>query len=153
MVISFVLGLLPGIDNYAHIGGFICGISLGLALMRSPNRLRTKIGLTYSDPPYTAATSSNPYNTSTGDNGLVGIRGFAKQPLSFFKGRKKLWWAWWGVRAAMLTFILVIFIVLINNFYSPNTKECKWCRYLSCLPVNGWCDMYEYKVETTTTPA
>jgi hypothetical protein len=143
IVISFVLGLLPAIDNFAHIGGFICGIALGLALMRSPNQLRLKIGTMASDPPYTQATATNPYNTSTGENDLIGFRGFMKQPLAFFKGRKPLWWAWWLVRAGMLTLILVVFIVLMNNFYSPTMKECSWCKYLSCLPVKNWCDMYD----------
>ena len=148
VVISLVLGLLPGIDNFAHIGGFICGLAMGIALMRSPNQLRHKIGLSESDPPYTQATASNPYNNSSGDNQLIGFRGFVKQPLAFFKGRKPLWWAWWLVRAASLTVILVVFIVLMNNFYSAKMKECKWCKYLSCLPVNGWCDMYSsYKTE------
>jgi len=140
IVIAFVLGLLPAIDNFSHIGGFVCGICLGTALMRSPNQLRKKIA---SDPPYTPATATNPYNTSSGDSELVGFRGFLKQPLGFFKGRKPFWWAWWLVRVGMLTLILVVFIVLINNFYMPDMRTCSWCKYLSCMPVNGWCDMYD----------
>ncbi|KAA8912831.1 hypothetical protein FN846DRAFT_931639 [Sphaerosporella brunnea] len=154
VVISFVLGLLPAIDNFAHIGGFLCGIVLGLVLMHSPNQLRKKICITASDPPYTQATPNNPYNISTGDNDLVGFRGFIKQPVAFFKGRKPFWWAWWLVRAGFLTLILVVFFVLLNNFYSANKKECSWCKYLSCLPVNGWCDMYDslnVKVENNTS--
>jgi len=157
MVISFVIGLLPGVDNFAHIGGFISGILLGVAFINSPNQLRNKISP--SDPPYTAANPMNPYNTSSGDNSLIGFRGFVKQPVGFFKGRRPLWWAFWLVRAAMLTILLVVFIVLLNNFYSPNMKECGWCKYLSCLPVKGWCDMYDFKVTqvpaptTTTSPA
>jgi hypothetical protein len=153
IAIAFVLGLLPAIDNFSHIGGFVCGICLGTALMRSPNQLRKKIA---SDSPYTPATATNPYNTSSGDSELVGFRGFLKQPLGFFKGRKPLWWAWWLVRVGMLTLILVVFIVLINNFYMPDMRTCSWCKYLSCMPVNGWCDMYDdlniRPANTTTNP-
>lgn len=148
IVVSFVLGLLPGIDNFAHIGGFLSGIALGLVFMRSPPQLSKKIGSSSSaDPPYTPANLTNPYNTSSGDsNNMVGFRGFVRQPLGFFKARKQLWWAWWFVRAVMLTLLLVAYVVLINNFYSDNMRECKWCKYLSCLPVSNWCDMYDWKV-------
>jgi hypothetical protein len=147
IIISFVLGLLPAIDNFAHIGGFLSGIALGLVFMRSPPRLSRKIG-TISDPPYTPANATNPYNTSTrGNNTMVGFRGFIRQPVGFFKSRKPLWWAWWLVRAVMLTLLLTAFIVLINNFYSTNMKECSWCKYLSCLPVSNWCELYDWKVE------
>ncbi len=32
---SFCIGLLPGVDNYAHFGGFIVGFLMGLMLMPS----------------------------------------------------------------------------------------------------------------------
>lgn len=154
IVISFVLGLLPGIDNFSHIGGFLAGIAIGLTVMRSPNQLRQKIGSIDSDPPYTFATSSNPYNSSSGDNNLYGFQGFTKQPLAFFKGRKPLWWAWWLVRASMLAIVVIVFSVLLHNFYLPQMKRCSWCKYLSCLPVNGWCDMYNgLGVKNITLPA
>jgi membrane associated rhomboid family serine protease len=145
--ISFVIGLLPGVDNFAHIGGFISGLALGLAFLHSPNRLRQRIES--DSPPYTPAHSSNPYNSSTGDNNLTGAQAFVKQPLGFFKGRKPLWWAWWLVRAAMLAMVLIVFIVLVNNFYKYQ-KQCHWCRYLSCLPVLNWCSLYDLSPQNTT---
>lgn len=33
VLVSFLIGLLPGIDNFSHIGGFIMGICTGLLLM------------------------------------------------------------------------------------------------------------------------
>lgn len=121
VVISFVLGLLPGLDNFSHIGGFLMGLVLGICLLHSPNSLQQRIG---QDPPYT------PVNQAKADGG--GVTGFAKAPVGFFKGRKPAWWAWWLVRAASLVFVLIVFILLLHNFYGPK-KTCSWCKYLSCL--------------------
>ncbi|KIW03610.1 uncharacterized protein PV09_05363 [Verruconis gallopava] len=132
MVISFVLGLLPGLDNFSHIGGFLVGLTLGLSLLRSPDALRERIGL--DDPKY--GTLEQEEEQKQGQ----GLKTFAKQPVGFFKGRKPLWWAWWLIRAGALVLVVVVFIVLINNFYTQKDK-CGWCKYLSCLPVKNWCDI------------
>ncbi|KAF7551545.1 hypothetical protein G7046_g7694 [Stylonectria norvegica] len=127
MVISFVLGLLPGLDNFSHIGGFLMGLALGICILHSPNSLRRKMGQELS---YSVVSEGNGEDPP----------GFLKNPVGFFKGRKPLWWAWWLIRAGFLVMVIVVFIVLLKNFYS-NHKTCKWCKYLSCLPVNGWCDL------------
>lgn len=129
IVIAFVIGLLPGLDNFAHIGGFLVGIMLGISLMRSPDTLRERIGL--DDPKYGALPhiTEDPLEKNSG---LAGLKTFAKSPVGFFKGRKPLWWGWWLLRAAFLVIFIVVFIVLINNFYQYR-QTCKWCKYLSCL--------------------
>lgn len=121
MIISFVLGLLPGLDNFSHIGGFLMGLALGVCILHSPNALRRKIGS--ADVPSYAAVSSS-------DEGTV--PGFLQSPIEFFKGRKPLWWAWWIVRAAFLIAVITVFILLLNNFYNGG-HTCSWCKYLSCL--------------------
>lgn len=126
VIISFVLGLLPGLDNFSHIGGFIMGLCLGICVLHSPNALRQRIG---DDPPYSSV--------GTGYAGTA--PSFLKNPVGFFKGRKPLWWAWWLVRAGLLVAVIIIFIVLLNNFYT-NQNDCSWCKYLSCIPVYNWCD-------------
>jgi len=135
MIISFVLGLLPGLDNFSHIGGFLIGLALGVSVLHSPNSLRLKIG---QDVAY-----------STVDGTDTGVQPFTKNPLGFFKGRKPLWWAWWLVRAGALVLVIVVFIVLINNFYTTTDVSCSWCKYLSCLPVNGWCELGTVQTSTT----
>lgn len=123
VVISFVLGLLPGLDNFSHIGGFLMGLVLGVCILRSPNALRERIGLERT--PYVAMSGgAGPGNTES--------KTFVKEPLGFFKGRKPLWWVWWAVRAGALVGIIVAFIVLINEFYRVRST-CSWCKYLSCL--------------------
>lgn len=146
MVISFVLGLLPGLDNFAHIGGFLMGICLGICLLHSPNALRRKLG---EDPYYSSVRPARSWSKSS----------ILHDPVGFFKGRKPLWWLWWAVRTASLVTIIVVFVLLLNNFYSDNPETCHWCKYLSCLvsqrlicycrkalltdcqPVNGWCEL------------
>jgi membrane associated rhomboid family serine protease len=123
VVISFVLGLLPGLDNFSHIGGFLMGLVLGVCILHSPNSLRRRIS--EDEPPYTPVASK--------PNGVdSGVTSFIKSPVGFFKGRKPLWWAWWLIRAGALTAVFIVFIVLLNNFYIFR-KTCGWCKYLSCL--------------------
>ncbi|KAG6041222.1 hypothetical protein E4U41_005505 [Claviceps citrina] len=141
MVISFVLGLLPGLDNFSHIGGFLMGLALGVCILHSPNTLRRKIGGGGGgghNAPYSAVSP-------TGDT----APGFLQSPIGFFKGRKPLWWAWWLVRACFLITIIVVLIVMSNNFYN-GTRTCSWCKYLSCLPVSNWCEIGTIQKTTTT---
>ena len=126
IVVSFVLGLLPGLDNFSHIGGFLMGLVLGICILRSPNALRKRVGLENS--PYRPVNTAK--SSAVHDDG--GVKGFVKSPVGFFKDRKPLWWAWWLVRVAALIGVLVCFILLLNNFYTDH-KICSWCKYLSCL--------------------
>lgn len=135
VVISFVLGLLPGLDNFSHIGGFMMGLVLGICILRSPNTLRERIGLP--STPYTPMMSGARTNMDDDDNG---IKAFSKKPVGFFKGRKPAWWAWWLLRVGALVGVLVAFIVLLNNFYKYRTT-CTWCKHLSCLPIKNWCSI------------
>lgn len=129
VAISFVLGLLPGLDNFSHIGGFIMGLALGLCILRSPNYVRERIGLARA--PYVAMSGgAGPGNTADPDDKA---KRFVKQPLNFFKGRKPLWWAWWLIRAGALVAVIVGFIVLVTNFYKYPKSNCSWCYRLSCL--------------------
>ncbi|KAF7872091.1 uncharacterized protein EAF02_009196 [Botrytis sinoallii] len=141
IIISFVLGLLPGLDNFSHIGGFLMGLVLGLSILRSPNSLRMRTG--QSDPPYAPV----PTKASQGDRGIVSL---FKNPSGFFKGRKPAWWAWLLLRLAALVFVFIVFILLLNNFYVYR-KTCGWCKYLSCIDVNNWCSLGNLDLKNTTT--
>lgn len=121
IVISFVLGLLPGVDNFSHIGGLLMGLTMGLSVLHSPNALRRRIG--EDEAPYSTVNSAYARDTPPG---------FLKNPIGFFKGRKPLWWAWWLIRASALLLVFIVFIVLLNNFYTYHIT-CSWCKYLSCL--------------------
>jgi membrane associated rhomboid family serine protease len=163
IVISFVLGLLPGLDNFSHIGGFLMGLATGLCLLHSPNILRQRsrggdvsIPGNYrnvgSEPditnPKRPMLETTPSTTTTATP--ANMAAFAKEPVGFFKGRKPLWWAWWILRAGALIGVLVAFVVLLNNFYKYH-DTCSWCKYLSCLPINNWCSIGNLQLSNTTT--
>lgn len=142
VVIAFVLGLLPGLDNFSHIGGFLMGLVLGVCLLRSP----TAIGQRTSDPMYTHVADQNDRNAT--------LKAFVKDPVGHFKGRKGVWWAWWLVRAIALVGALIAFILLLKNFYEWR-GGCSWCKYLSCLPIKvgdtDWCSIGNLDFTSTTT--
>ncbi|THV92243.1 rhomboid-domain-containing protein [Aureobasidium pullulans] len=144
VIISFVLGLLPGLDNFSHIGGFLMGLVLGICLLRSPNALRRRTG--EDEPPYSSVGAP----AATQDAASQGLRVFIKQPAGFFKGRRAMWWVWWIVRALALLGVLIGFIVLLKNFYVWRTG-CTWCKYLSCIDVNNWCDVGNLQFSNTTS--
>lgn len=154
ILVSFVLGLLPGLDNFSHIGGFLMGLVGGICLLHSPSVLRQRIGddksLPYqnvgSEPDLTASKHSRSNKTAK----AADVAAFTKEPVGFFKGRKPLWWAWWLLRAGALIGVLVGFVVLLNNFYKYH-DTCSWCKYLSCLPINGWCELGNLQLQNRTT--
>lgn len=157
ILIAFVIGLLPALDNFSHIGGFLTGLVLGICILHSPDSLRERMGeatnrrLTMNNinnaPGYETVNMSGALSHSHQHDPLhisspiadepkpvelSSAAHFAKRPVGFFKDRKPLWWGWWLVRACSLVAILVIFILLIRNFY-VNRNTCSWCKYLSCL--------------------
>ncbi|KAK5122069.1 hypothetical protein LTR85_004315 [Meristemomyces frigidus] len=141
VIIAFVLGLLPGLDNFSHIGGFLMGLVLGVCILRSPTAFARR---TSQDNTARYSGVSNQHSTTSGSRD-EGLKGFIKQPLTFFQNRRGVWWAWWLVRAAALVGCLVGFILLLENFYKVRPTTCSWCKYLSCLPVKvgstNWCDV------------
>ncbi|KAK9235524.1 rhomboid family-domain-containing protein [Lipomyces kononenkoae] len=124
ILIAFVLGLLPGIDNFAHFGGFVMGVLLGLAILRSPLKIRERAGQPIVNDYY-------PKSRTMKDR-------FLNLKL-MFSGRHPAWYLWVLVRIGMLVLAAVFLIVLIREFHNGG-GHCSWCKYLSCLPINGWCD-------------
>lgn len=140
--IAFVLGLLPGLDNFSHIGGFLMGLVLGICLLHSPAALRERIGV--DEPPYaTVDTAEADTAPLAGHGGKSAAMAWVAKPVGFFKGRKPLWWAWWLVRAGALIAVLIGFILLLRNFYEWR-QECSWCYRLTCLPVKNWCNIGQF---------
>jgi membrane associated rhomboid family serine protease len=106
IIINFILGLLPGIDNFSHVGGFSMGLLLGIVMFNSPTNFRRQTNI----------------------------------PNKWNHLRLKNWWIWCLIRFIAFILAITIFVILTENFYSRRMK-CTWCKYISCLPINGWCDI------------
>ncbi|GAA5924938.1 rhomboid family protein [Sporobolomyces koalae] len=91
IVVGFGLGWVPGIDNFAHLGGFAMGLVVALLL-------------------FPIVHSPSPAHK----------------------------WIFYGLRVLALPLAIVLFVVLVRNFYTgdPSTA-CSWCRYLSCWPTSS----------------
>ncbi|KAI3640823.1 hypothetical protein MIR68_001701 [Amoeboaphelidium protococcarum] len=94
IIISVAFGLLPYIDNFAHIGGFVTGLLSGLLLM----------------PALTFSKMDKLIKRTVRFLSLPLLGGF-------------LFW-------------------LFYSFLYQNGSNCPWCKYLDCIPINGWCDGY-----------
>ncbi|KAI9255803.1 rhomboid family-domain-containing protein [Phascolomyces articulosus] len=93
VILTFLFGIFPGFDNFAHLGGLATGAIIGTFLI-SP-----------------VASKSQ--------------------------------WITWGIRATALTFLVVVFVIMLYLFYSAQdpTKICPNCKYFSCIPVSNWCNI------------
>lgn len=149
--ISFVLGLLPGLDNFSHIGGFAMGILVGTAILRSPLPFRVRSvdtinhggdGTSYIDQ-NGVEQMSPPIKT---EQRVKVVKFHWSKPHKHFKNRKPMWFVWLFVRAACIGLAVAYFVALINQFENGG-GHCSWCKRLSCLPVNGWCDQGKIKTE------
>lgn len=139
IIILFVLGLLPGLDNFSHIGGFCMGLLLSLVFLKDPS-------FVYNEGIYTYDADATPWQL------------FIENWNPMNRWNDKIQWkvlVWVGVRVLSLTLAILFFALLFVNLYSKRMESekptCSWCKYLSCIPVNGWCDQGEVTVETITT--
>ncbi|KAJ1310202.1 hypothetical protein OPQ81_006945 [Rhizoctonia solani] len=106
LIIGVALGFVPGVDNFAHLGGFLMGLLTAIVLY---------------------------------------------PVISTTKRHKAIMWF---CRLAMIPVAVVLFVVLIRNFYTSDPyAACQWCRYLSCIPAswNNRCQGTGITTTTTTT--
>jgi hypothetical protein len=122
-LICFGLGLLPGLDNFSHIGGFATGLLLGIAVLRAPPRIRARL----ESPASTDYDLDAPYSSLTGTRASVGRK---RGLIGYFKGRRIWWWIWNLIRVGCLVLVVVFMAVLLNNFYAHGGGNCSWCKYL-----------------------
>lgn len=140
IVISFVLGLLPGLDNFSHLGGFAMGILSAILLLKDPFWIYNDGIITYRRDPTTWQQFVNNWNPLFAYEDKI--------PLRFL--------IWVGVRVVALVLIIIYFVLLAKNFFNNDydlSENCKWCKYFNCIPVKGWCDIGQVTVSTTTPTA
>lgn len=136
IIVSFVLGLLPGLDNFSHIGGFCVGALLSLVLLRDPS-------FVYIEGVYTYETGVTAWQTFL--NNWNPLYEYAEKIPKRFA-------IWMAVRVVSLILFILYFALLVTNLKSKsselNTLGCSWCKYINCIPVNGWCEIGEVTVST-----
>lgn len=105
IVISLGLGLLPGVDNFSHIGGFLIGLLLGVALIHSPDSLRRK------KTPYERVSAMR--MQEFGEQAVHDTTNSMKRDkLNFFQDRSPWWWAFCLLRAICLTLTILSITLL-----------------------------------------
>ena len=136
IVISLVLGLLPGMDNFSHIGGFAMGILMAILLLPDPFFVYIDGIITYHARDDTMQQFRNNWNPMYNWEDKI--------PSRFY--------IWCGIRVVCLVLAIVYIALLVKNFFNggenPLDNNCSWCKYINCLPVNGWCDIGQVTVET-----
>uniref|UniRef100_A0A453HSS8 RHOMBOID-like protein n=1 Tax=Aegilops tauschii subsp. strangulata TaxID=200361 RepID=A0A453HSS8_AEGTS len=109
IVVNLALGILPRVDNFAHIGGLISGFLLGFVVFIRPqfawiNQRRVA-------PGPQAAPAEHKHKTYQ--------------------------YILWIVAAILLIVGFTLAIVLLFRGYNAN-DHCSWCHYLSCVPTKKW---------------
>lgn len=139
IIISLVLGLLPGMDNFSHIGGFAMGVLMAILLLPDPFFVYFDGIITYHARDDTMQQFRNNWNPTYNWEDKIASR----------------FYIWCGVRLISLVLAIVYVAMLVKNFFSsgenPIDNNCSWCKYINCIPIKGWCDIGEVTVETEDT--
>ncbi|XP_034692643.1 RHOMBOID-like protein 1 [Vitis riparia] len=108
IAINLAVGILPHVDNFAHIGGFLSGFLLGFVFLIRPQF--SWVSQKYASPEH--STSPKPK----------------------FKTYQCILW----VASVILLIIgLTLGLVMLLRGVDANDR-CSWCHYLSCVPTSKW---------------
>ncbi|KAL6654431.1 hypothetical protein ACP70R_007896 [Stipagrostis hirtigluma subsp. patula] len=109
IVVNLALGILPRVDNFAHIGGLISGFLLGFVFFIRPQFAWLNQGRT------PAGEQASPVK----------------------RKHKTYQYILWLAAAVLLIVGFTVAIVLLFRGYNAN-EHCSWCHYLSCVPTKRW---------------
>jgi membrane associated rhomboid family serine protease len=110
IVINLAFGLLPHVDNFAHIGGFISGFLLGFVFLMRPQFgwVNRKIIPPGYDVNSVVKSKHNAYQY------ILGL-------------------------LSLILLIVGFTVGLVLLFHGVNAnKHCSWCHYLDCVPTSRW---------------
>ncbi|XP_015887633.3 RHOMBOID-like protein 8 [Ziziphus jujuba] len=112
-IINFSLGLLPYIDNFSSVGGFLSGFLLGFVLLFSPQ--------------------INQVSQTKGGLFEYSIKTSIKLKLKEKLDRPSL------RIVSLLLFSLLVAGCLVAVIRDINMNQyCQWCRYVDCVPLEEW---------------
>ncbi|XP_010510545.1 PREDICTED: RHOMBOID-like protein 1 [Camelina sativa] len=109
IAINLAVGILPHVDNFAHLGGFTSGFLLGFVFL-----IRPQYGY--------FNQRNNP-------------RGYAP-PSAKSKHKPYQYVLWITSLILLIAGYTVGLIVLLQG--TDLNKYCSWCHYLSCIPTSLW---------------
>nr|GEY35876.1 rhomboid-like protein 1 [Tanacetum cinerariifolium] len=108
IVINLAVGILPQVDNFAHLGGFSSGFLLGFVFL-----MRPQFG--WVNQRYTPAYS----------------RGSAKPK---YKTYQRVLWI---LSLILVVAGMIAGLVSVLRGTNLN-DHCSWCHYMSCIPTSRW---------------
>ncbi|XP_041006924.1 RHOMBOID-like protein 1 isoform X2 [Juglans microcarpa x Juglans regia] len=121
ILVNLAVGILPHVDNFAHIGGFLSGFLLGFVFL-----IRPQFG-------WVSQRNVPP--------------GYIATPV---KSKHKMYqYVLWVLSLALLIAgstagLIMLFRGVNLNYY------CSWCHYLSCVPTTKWsCDAGQVYCQST----
>ncbi|MED6183833.1 Retinoblastoma-like protein 1 [Stylosanthes scabra] len=109
IVVNLAVGILPHVDNFAHIGGFLTGFLLGFVFL-----IRPQFGWVhqrYAPIQYSPGRSKTRF--------------------------KKYQCVLWVLSLVILIVGLSVGLVALLRGVDAN-NHCSWCHYLSCVPTSKW---------------
>ncbi|KAL2898970.1 RHOMBOID-like protein 1 [Bienertia sinuspersici] len=107
IILNLAVGVLPHVDNFAHIGGFITGFLLGFILL-----IRPQFG-------WVSQKHARP-----------GLSARSNKPK-----HKPYQYVLWIGAALLLISGMTVGLVMLFRGVSGN-DHCTWCHYLSCVPIS-----------------
>ncbi|KAH7542443.1 hypothetical protein FEM48_Zijuj02G0074200 [Ziziphus jujuba var. spinosa] len=108
VVVNLAVGILPHVDNFAHIGGFVSGFLLGFVFLIRPQF--KWISQKGSSPGHNAASVSK---------------------------HKSYQYALCIISLVLLIVGFVLGLIMLLRGVDLN-EHCSWCHYLSCVPTSKW---------------
>lgn len=125
VVINLAVGILPHVDNFAHIGGFVSGFLLGFIFLIRPQ--------------FKWVSSRHRRRNSSSAHTGPPVR-YKHKPYQY---------ALWVISFVVLIAGFVTGLVLLLRSVNLN-DHCSWCHYLSCVPTSKWsCKAQQFLCEST----
>nr|CAD1817639.1 unnamed protein product [Ananas comosus var. bracteatus] len=109
VVINLAVGILPHVDNFAHIGGFLSGFLLGFVFLIRPQ-----------------------FGWISQKNDAPGYQtGVVRQKHKVYQ------YVLWAIASICLIVGFTVGLVMLFRGVNGN-DHCSWCHYLSCVPTKKW---------------
>ncbi|KAJ9698436.1 hypothetical protein PVL29_007496 [Vitis rotundifolia] len=109
IIVNLAVGILPHVDNFAHIGGFVSGFLLGFVFL-----IRPQYG-------WVSQRNASPGHIAAS-----------------IKPKHKMYqYVLWVMSLILLTVGFTVGMVMLLRGVNGN-DHCSWCHYLSCVPTSKW---------------